>query len=169
MEKPTTTRETIRQILAASKDPLTRIEIYAQCKDVADEATLSTVLSQLCVAGDIKKVGELERIGGRALALYAIANGAKKKAPDKAAKAPKVKKGAKRGPYKKRAVKTRALALRKVQPPAATSPDAPGFRCGIFSDGSMDLERAGETFQMNEAEVRAMFHYLERTLVRKPS
>ena len=70
METPTTLREEIRQLLAGSKEPLTRPEIFQKCKLAGDEATLSTVLSQLCVAGDIKKAGERERLGARSLALY---------------------------------------------------------------------------------------------------
>ena len=75
METPTTLRGEIRKVLAESKDPLTRVEIFAKCKFCADEKTLSTVLSQLLTAGDIKKAGELERIGARTLALYTIAGG----------------------------------------------------------------------------------------------
>lgn len=51
-----------------------------------------------------------------------------------------------------------------MQPRNADSPEplAPGFRCALFSDGSMDIERAGEVFQMSEPEVRVLFAYLEK-------
>ena len=66
-----------------------------------------------------------------------------------------------RGPYKKRAAKVQKVQRRTARSPAL---EAPGFRCGLYSDGSMDLERSGETFQMVEAEVRVLFAYLEKTL-----
>jgi hypothetical protein len=172
MTAPTTLREEIRQTLAASKDPLTRPEIFEKCKLAGDEAALSTVLSQLCNAGDIKKAGERERVGARALALYtrgvdSAGEGVKKKKPR--AEKPAAKK---RGPYKKRAKaarpakKSRSARLPKAQRRTAGSPapQAPGFRCGVFSDGSMNLERSGETFSMTEPEVRVLFAYLEKTL-----
>src|SRR6266581_3139008 len=104
----TTLRDEIRETLAGSKEPLTRPEIFEKCKFAGDENALSTVLSQLCIDGSIKKVGERERIGGRALALYsagearAARGGAKKRRAAKKAKPPKDK-------------KTRTKPLRKVQ------------------------------------------------------
>jgi hypothetical protein len=74
------------------------------------------------------------------------------------------KKEAKRGPYKKRKTKTRALALREMQPAAAVPATAPTFRCGIFSDGSLALERKGKIFKMREAEVRVLLGYIEKVL-----
>ena len=40
METQTTLRGEIRKVLAESKDPLTRVEIFAKCKFCADEKTL---------------------------------------------------------------------------------------------------------------------------------
>jgi hypothetical protein len=170
MDAPTTLREEIRQLLASS-EPLTRGEIYEKCKLAGDEATLSTVLSQLCTAGDIKKAGERERVGARALALYTRAvyesagasGGGRVKARKKPGPKPAKRKA--RGPYKKRAkpAKTRSPRLQKVQRRNADSPElAPGFRCALFSDGSMDIERAGDVFQLSEPEVRVLFAYLEK-------
>lgn len=168
MEAPTTLREEIRQLLAGSES-LTRPEIYERCKLAGDETTLSTVLSQLCSAGDIKKAGERERVGARALALYTrtVHDGASGGGRVKARKLRKANPAAKkRGPYKKRAkpAKIRSPRLPKVQRRNADSsePAAPGFRCALFSDGSMDIERAGEVFQMSEPEVRVLFAYLEK-------
>ena len=171
METPTTLRGEIRKVLAESKDPLTRVEIFAKCKFCADEKTLSTVLSQLLTAGDIKKSGELERIGARTLALYAIAGGgiARAKKPRAGALPPLVK--TKRGPYKKRAKPAgRSLVLRKVQRRNADSPAPapPDFRCGIFSDGSLDLEREGKSFRMGKAEVSVLIAYLGTVDPRAP-
>ena len=156
----TTLRDEIRETLAGSKEPLTRPEIFEKCKFAGDENALSTVLSQLCNDGSIKKVGERERIGGRALALYGVGGGAVK------AKKPRAAKPAK--PAKRKKIRTKPL--RKVQRRNARSPErhardlAADFRCGLFSDGSMDLERAGEVFQMDEHETRVLFHYLEKML-----
>ncbi len=171
METPTTLREEIRQLLAASTVPMTRSEIFKKCRLPCDESTLSTVLSQLCAAGDIKNAGKRETIGERAQLLFTrrihesagISGGGRVKArkPRKAKPAPK-----KRGPYKKRAkpAKTRSPRLPKVQRRNADSRESltPGFRCGLYSDGSMDIERAGEVFQLSEPEVRALFAYLEK-------
>jgi hypothetical protein len=70
MTAPTTLREEIRQILEASSEPLTNVEIFEKCKFAGDERSLAQALYQLTVAGDIKKAGERERVGARALALY---------------------------------------------------------------------------------------------------
>src|SRR6266581_870760 len=105
----TTLRDEIRETLAGSKEPLTRPEIFEKCKFAGDENALSTVLSQLCNDGSIKKVGERERIGGRALALYSAGEAraarggvTKKRRAAKKAKPPKGK-------------KTRTKRMRKVQ------------------------------------------------------
>ncbi len=160
METATTLRDEIRQLLASSTEPLARPEIFDKCKFAGNEATLSTVLSQLCNDGSIKKVGERERIGGRALALYGVGGGAVK------AKKPRAAKPAK--PAKRKKIRTKPL--RKVQRRNARSPErhardlAADFRCGLFSDGSMELQHAGEFFKMDEHEVRVLFGYLEKTL-----
>lgn len=76
---------------------------------------------------------------------------------------PKPAKRKVRGPYKKRAkAKNRSAALPKVQRRNADSPAAPGFRCALYSDGSMDIERGVEVFQLSEPEVRVLFGYLEK-------
>lgn len=171
MNAPTTLREEIRQTLAASKEPMTRDEIFQKCKFAPDEKALAQAILQLCVIGDIRKAGERERIGARSLPLYsrrvhvsdAVASGggrvnAKKKP------GPKPGKKKARKPYKKRAAPKRSATLPKVQRRNADSPasDAPGFRCGLYSDGSIDLERSGEIFQLSEPEVRVLLRLVER-------
>ena len=165
METPTTLRGEIRQILAQSKDPMTHIEIMAKSKFAGDDKALAQALYQMKCAGEIRKAGKLQSAKGRALALYAIAGIAKAKKPRASAIQPFVK--TKRGPYKKRAKPAgRSLALRKVQRRNALSPaaDAPGFRCGIYSDGALAVERAGETFEMDQAEARVLLAYLSKVL-----
>jgi hypothetical protein len=172
MNAPTTLREEIRQTLAASKEPMTRDEIFQKCKFAPDEKALAQAILQLCVIGDIKKAGERERIGARALPLYtrrvhadadAVASGGGRV---KAKKRPGPKPGKKkaRKPYKKRAAPERSARLPKVQRRNADSPapDAPGFRCGLYSDGSIDLERGVQTFSLSEPEVRVLLRLVER-------
>jgi hypothetical protein len=162
MTAPTTLREEIRQILEASSEPLTNVEIFEKCKFAGDERSLAQALYQLTVAGDIKKAGERERVGARALALYMRVvhdggdEGRTKAKKPRAAKPAAKKRG---GPYKKR-----AKAARTAKKPRSAAPQSPGFRCGVFSDGSMDLERSGEIFSMTEPEVRVLFAFLEKTL-----
>jgi len=173
MTAPTTLREEIRQVLEASSEPLTHVEIFQKCKFAVDERALGRALYQLTVAGDIKKAGERERVGARPLELYARTvhdgdGGGRTKAKKSRAAKPAAKK---RGPYKKRAKagraakKPRRARLQKAQRVSAQpAADIGGFRCGLFSDGSMDIERAGDLFQMVEAEVRALFAYLEKVM-----
>lgn len=171
MTAPTTQRDEVRQLLAASLKPLTRPEIFDQCKLVGDQQALSTVLCQLVQAGDIKVVGEREREKGLPLKLYVAGSGggdasAPKNAGGAKRKGKKHSKGRPASASKPRrsAYKKRSKALPKVQRKTATSPDPEGFRCGIFSDGTLAINAEDGQITLSEPETRAMFKYLDHIL-----
>jgi len=170
MNAPTTQREEIRQVLAASSEPLTRPEIFAKCELVVDEIALSTVLSQLMNNGLISRVGERARDKGGPLALYTSGAGGTPSTPKGASHAKR--KGKK--PSKQRrasgrkapryAPKPRTKPQPKAQRKTAASPAPDGFRCGIFNDGSLSINAEDGQITLSEQETRAMFSYLDRVL-----
>lgn len=175
MTAPTTQRDQVRQLLAATSEPLTRPEIFAACKLVLDEKALSTVLCQLVKAGDIKVAGERARDKGGPLKLYAQGSGGDASAPTGAGrgkrKGGKRSKGRRasgskkpRAAYKKRRSAAGSRRVPKVQRKTATLPAPDGFRCGIFSDGTLSIDAGEGQITLSEPETRAMFKYLDRVL-----
>ena len=185
MTAPTTQRDEVRQLLAASSEPLTRPAIFASCKLVLDENALSTVLCQLVKAGDIKRVGERAREKGAPLALYAIgsgggtaptsAGGAKRKGVKgskrrraSGSKPPRSTAGSRRVPKVQRNTATAApkggKSIEKVSRKTPPAPAPEGFRCGIFSDGTLAINAEDGQLTLSEPETRAMFKYMDRVL-----
>ena len=173
MNPPNTQRDEIRQLLAASAEPLTRPEIFAQCKLVVDELALSTVLSQLVNKGLISRVGDRARERGAPLALYGpAAGGGEASAPTAAGGAKRkglksAKRRASASKARRSASTSRSKALPKVQRKTATSPALEDFRCGIFSDGTLEITTKDGQVTLSEPETSAMFKYLDRVLGRQ--
>ena len=193
MNAPTTQREEIRQLLAASSEPLTRPEIFAQSKLLVDELALSTVLSQLVNKGLISRVGERARDKGAPLALYTSgaggnpitpkgagrarrkgkkpskqrrASGSKtpRSAPTARRKAP-AKTGKPKRKYTRRAgTQKGGKSIEKVSRKTASAIAPERFRCGIFNDGTLAINAEDGQITLSEQETRAMFSYLDRVL-----
>jgi len=186
MNAPTTQREEIRQLLAASSEPLTRPEIFAQSKLLVDELALSTVLSQLVNKGLISRVGERARDKGAPLALYTSGAGGnpitpkgagrarrkgKKPSKQRRASAPAVRRKAPEKASKPKRKYTRRAgtqkggkSIEKVSRKTASAIAPERFRCGIFNDGTLAINAEDGQITLSEQETRAMFSYLDRVL-----
>lgn len=154
--KANTARGEVEAILRGGGVALTSPEIFEKCKLVGDRKELSTILSQLTTAGRVNRVGEREQDKGMPLALY-VPGEVKPKArathERQPKKTPKAKRPARKAPARK--------AKRKVSPPPPPQPlEAPGFRCGMFSDGTFAIHCEEGQITLQRAEAVALMAYV---------
>lgn len=143
-----TARAEVLEILKSAPAPMTNPEIFAQCKLVEDRKALADILFQLSKQGHAKRAGEKEQAKGKALAMFVIGDGV-------APAAGSAKESKKAADKAKVGVQAKSPGKAPEVPPAA-----PGFRCGLFSDGSFAIHCKEGALTLQPGESAALFVYV---------